>query len=115
MYNQNISSVFLSLEVPEYDLYKLLKPFFIRIDDSKLKSGNHKYLSLNELEQIKLLQFDSGKLEVKCASGLNINEVIGMIKRFAKLDTEVAFIDFLQRIRTDIKNRINELKVISQL
>lgn len=79
LYNQNRSSAFLSLEVPEYDLYKLLKSSFMGIEDSKLKAGDHKYLSLDELEQIKLLQFDSEKLEVECASGLNINEVIGMI------------------------------------
>ncbi len=115
LYQQDVKTAFLSLEVPEYDLFKLLKSAFTEIDDQRLRAGAYKYFNSDELKKLKETNFDSEKLLIECNAGLNIGEVIGRLRRFAKMGVEVVFIDFLQRIKTDIKNRVNELESMTQL
>ncbi|MBI1931582.1 MAG: hypothetical protein HYS24_03520 [Ignavibacteriales bacterium] len=115
LYSQNVPTAFLSLEIPKYDLYKLLKSSFIGIDDTKLRAGGQKYLTKEELNQIELLQFDDKKIMIECTSGLCIGEVLARIRKYAKLGAKIVFIDFLQRINVDIKNKVNELEAIAQL
>ncbi len=115
LYNQNVNVAYLSLEVPENDIIKLLNVAFLNIPEEKLRSGGKKYLSTKELKNIEDFQIDTQKLIIECSSGLRIGEILNRIRMFVRLGAKVIFIDFLQRIHTDISNKVNELEAISQL
>lgn len=114
LYYQNIPTALLSLEVPEYSAYQLLKATFIGIDDQKLRAGNLKFLSQDEVSKLRSVQFDDSLMMVECNSGLNLAHILQRIRKYSKLGAKVIFIDFFQRIIHDIKNKVNELEEIAQ-
>jgi len=114
LYQRKISTAFLSLEVPDYDFYKVLKASFLEVDDTALRSGSLKYLDRDKQNMLKELKFDSNLLKIECNNFLGINEVIRRIKRYAKLGARIIFVDYIQRINYDIKNSANELEYISK-
>lgn len=111
---QNIPTAFLSLEVPEYEVYKMLKASFIGMDDSQLRSGNLNYLSKDDIEKLKNVNFNSDELMIECNNGLNLSDILKRIRKYSQLGAKVIFIDFFQRITHDIKNKVNELEEIAQ-
>lgn len=111
---QKIPAAFLSLEVPEYEVYKMLKASFIGMEDSQLRAGNLLYLSKDDLQKLKDIQFNKEELMIECNNGLNLADVLKRIRKYAQLGAKVVFIDFFQRITHDIKNKVNELEEIAQ-
>jgi replicative DNA helicase len=102
------------LEVPQYDFYKLFKASYLGIEDTILRSGSLKYLDYNTQKKLMEIKFDPSLLMIECNNSLMIGEILGRIKRYSKLGAKVVFIDFMQRIRYDIKNSVNELENISK-
>ncbi len=111
---QKVPTAFLSLEVPEYEVYKMLKASFIGLDDSQLRSGNLNYLSKGDVEKLKDINFNQDELMIECNNGLNLSDILKRIRKYAQLGAKVIFIDFFQRITHDIKNKVNELEEIAQ-
>jgi len=111
---QKVPIAFLSLEVPEYEVYKMLKASFIGLDDSQLRSGNLNYLSKGDVEKLKDINFNQDELMIECNNGLNLSDILKRIRKYAQLGAKVIFIDFFQRITHDIKNKVNELEEIAQ-
>jgi len=114
LYYQNIPTALLSLEVPEYSAYQLLKATFIGIDDQRLRAGSLKFLNQDEVSKLRSVQFDDSLMMVECNSGLNLADILQRIRKYSKLGAKVIFIDFFQRIIHDIKNKVNELEEIAQ-
>jgi len=111
---QGIPTAFLSLEVPEYEVYKMLKASFIGMDDSQLRSGTLNYLSKDDVEKLKGVAFNPDDLMIECNNGLNLSDILKRIRKYSQLGSKVIFIDFFQRITHDIKNKVNELEEIAQ-
>ncbi|RJP68406.1 MAG: hypothetical protein C4539_08950 [Ignavibacteriales bacterium] len=114
LYKQKIPTAFLSLEVPEYEVYRILKASFLGIEDNMLRSGALKYLSGELQHELKTVKFDPNLLMIECSNSLGLGEVIGRMKRFAKLGAKIVCLDYLQRIRFNINNSANEIENISK-
>lgn len=112
--NQNVPVAFLSLEVPEYEVYKMLKASGVGIEDSQLRAGNLVYLSKEKIRELENISFNSDRLMIECNSGLNLSDILKRVRKYAQLGAKVIFIDFFQRIVHDIKNKTNELEEIAQ-
>lgn len=111
LYLQKVPTAFLSLEMPEYEVNKLLKSALTGIDDIKLRSGG--FISNQELENIKQTKIDKSILGVEVKSGLDRNQVISRIRRYAKMGFKVVCLDYIQRIKHEIKNEAQELEKIA--
>lgn len=111
---QNVPTAFLSLEVPEYEVYKMLKASSVGIEDTQLRSGNLNYLSKDDIEKLNRVSFNSDELMIECNNGLNLSDILKRIRKYSQLGAKVIFIDFFQRITHDIKNKVNELEEIAQ-
>lgn len=112
--NQCVPLAFLSLEVPEYEVYKMLKASGAGIEDSQLRAGNLTYLSKEKIKELESISFDPDRLMIECNSGLNLSDILKRVRKFAQLGAKVIFIDFFQRIVHDIRNKTNELEEIAQ-
>jgi replicative DNA helicase len=108
---QKTKTVFLSLEMPAYEIVKLIHSAFSGIDDLKLRSKS--WLSKEERLILETTIIPKEYFEVECSVGLKIEAVLGRIKRYAKQGFKVIFIDFLQRIAHDRKNEASALEDIA--
>lgn len=107
---QKVTTAFLSLEVPEYEVYKMLKASSIGMEDTQLRAGNLTYISKKDIEKLKDIIFSTDELMIECNSGLNLSDILKRIRKYTQLGAKVIFIDFFQRITHDIKNKVNELE-----
>lgn len=107
---QRVPSAFLSLEMPAYEVTKLLTASFLNVEDSKLDG---KYLNNEDKARFDLFTIDKSLLGLECKSCLKINQVISRIKLYAKLGYKVVFIDYLQRMDHDRRRQALELEEIS--
>ncbi len=111
LHNAEIQTAFLSMEMPGYEITKLLHASFMGMNDLRLRGGSsltteEKYLFENTV--INEILFG-----IECKSGLNLPQVLKRIKRYAKMGYKVIFIDYLQRIKHNRNNSANELEEIS--
>ncbi len=113
LYNGDVPIAFFSLEVPAYDLYKMLKASFMGIEDTKLRSGTYRYLTKTEKELLVNITFENSRLQIECGGSISIGQILAKIRTCASLGAKVIIIDYLQRINLDIKNKVNELESIS--
>ena len=111
LYKQGVPSVFLSLEVPAYEITKLLHAAFIGINDVRLRSSS--FLNREELYEFDQVNIEQELMAVECKSGLDVNQVVARIRRYAKLGYKVVMIDYLQRIKHDRNRQAQELESIS--
>lgn len=110
---QGIHSVFLSLEMPAYEITKLSLSRHAMIDEFKLRSG----ALISREEKTK---YENAKrtinwdlMQTECASGVNVNQVIMKLRRYSKQYPNcVVFIDYLQRISYNIHKEAQELQMI---
>ena len=109
LYNGDVPIAFFSLEVPAYDLYKMLKASFMGIEDTKLRSGTYRYLTKTEKELLVNITFENSRLQIECGGSISIGQILAKIRTCASLGAKVIIIDYLQRIKLDIKNKVNEL------
>lgn len=114
LYHNNIPTVFLSLEMPEYEVVKLLISRYAGIPETHLRNSS----IISKDERIKFQQakadIDWNLLNVECANRLNINQIVGRIRKYKKMFGNcVIFIDYLQRITHDRNRQAQELEMIS--
>lgn len=106
---QQVPTAFLSLEMPAYEVTKLLSASMLKIDDCKLDG---KFISNEEKLRFKHLQIEKQYFGLECKSFLKIAQVISRIRLYAKLGYKVVFIDYLQRLDHDRKRQAQELEEI---
>jgi replicative DNA helicase len=111
LYEQNIKSAFISMEMPERDVIKLLHASMLGVNDLKFRAGSY----LNKEEKI---IFDNNKIDesllgIECKGGLKIAQITDRIRRLAKMGFEVIGIDYIQRIKMETAKRADELEDIS--
>lgn len=114
LHKNKIPSVFLSLEMPEYEVVKLLISRYSSIPDINLRSsGMMSSEDKSNFAKAKL-EMDWNLLNVECISRLNINQVVGRIRKYKKMfGNPVIFIDYLQRITHDRNKQAQELETIA--
>ncbi|MBU2061725.1 MAG: hypothetical protein KKH44_07760 [Bacteroidetes bacterium] len=116
LYYQNIPSIFLSLEMPAYEIAKLTYSTFCGIEDINFRSQN--FLSRSEKETYERFKktLDFNLIPTECMASISIEQVMGRVKRYSKLYPKgVVFIDYLQRIEHDEHRQAQELEKISKL
>lgn len=107
---QNVSTAFLSLEMPAYEVTKLTMASMLNIEDYKLDGP---YLTDEEKSKFANLTLNDKPLAVECKSSLKLTHVLSRIRLYSKLGYKVVFIDYLQRIDHDRKRQAQELEEIS--
>lgn len=108
LHDANIPSAFLSMEMPAYEITKLLHASFTGMNDLRFRSGS--FMSKDERYQFENNQINEMMFGIECKSGLNISQVTSRIKRYSKMGYKVIFIDYLQRILHDKNNLVNDLE-----
>ncbi|HUX60882.1 MAG TPA: DnaB-like helicase C-terminal domain-containing protein, partial [Ignavibacteriaceae bacterium] len=108
IHEQNEKIAFLSLEMPPYEITKLLYSSFTGFNDLRFRSSS--FLSHDERYTFENTHLNQELLGIECKSALSIEEVISRIKRLAKMGFTVIAIDYLQRIKSKNENRASELE-----
>lgn len=111
LHDQKIPTVFLSLEMPAYEVTKLLISSATLIEDVRFRSGS--YLSSEQKYAFDNTVFDEDVLKLECKSGLNLQNILSRVRRYAKLGYKVIAIDYIQRIQHNRHNQAQELEDIS--
>jgi len=111
LHNQGVPSAFISLEMPPYEINKLLRASFANIDDLRLRSSS--YLKSEEKELLESVDIDESLLGIECKSGLRIEQILGRLRRYSRLGFKVVFIDYIQRIDHDRNRQAQQLEDIS--
>jgi len=111
LYKQDIPIAFLSLEMPAYELTKVLYAAFLEMNDLRLRSSS--ILKNDERQKFESLKLNQSLLGIECKPGLKIESVLSRIRRYAKLGYKVIFIDYVQRIAHNKNNQAQELEDIS--
>jgi replicative DNA helicase len=111
LHEQNIPTAFLSLEMPSYEVNKLLRACFCGIDDVRLRSSS--YLSKEELKSLSSVKIDNTVLRVECRAGLELKQILSRIRKYTKMGFKVIIIDYIQRIDHDRNKQAQELENIS--
>lgn len=114
LYHNNVPSFFLSLEMPEYEVVKLLISRFSGVPEPKLRNG----ALISNDEKVK---FEYAKkninwdlLNIECIGNLSLNQTMNRVRRYSRMQKEsVLFIDYLQRIQHDRSRQAQELEKIS--
>ena len=108
LHEQNKKMAFLSLEMPAYEITKLLYSSFTGYNDLRFRSAS--FLSREEKYMFDNTIINQDLLGIECKSALSIEQVISRIKRLSKMNFKIIAIDYLQRIKTGNNNRANELE-----
>jgi replicative DNA helicase len=111
LHEQGIPAAFLSMEMPAYEVVKLLHSAFMGINDLQFRSGS--FLSQQQRDIFESLTIDEKLISIECRSGLNIAQTLSRLRKYAKLGYKVVFIDYLQRIASKGGNRADELESYS--
>lgn len=104
---QGVKNTFLSLEMPEYEIVKLIHAHFTEINDVKLRSKT--FMTNEERHRLRTTVIPTQYFSIECAPGVDINGTVNRVKRYASLGAKVVFIDYLQRIKHNPANQANEL------
>lgn len=114
LYHNNIPSFFLSLEMPEYEVVKLLISRFSGVPEPKLRNGA--LISNDEKAKFEYAKKHMSweLLNVECVSNISLGGVMSRIRRYSHIYKEnVIFIDYLQRINHDRNKQAQELEKIA--
>jgi replicative DNA helicase len=114
LYRQQVPSVFLSLEMPEYEVTKLAYSRYAQIPDIHFKSNG--FMSNEENARFEQAQkeIDWNLFPTECISGLSIHQVLQRIRIYARIyKNPIIFIDYLQRIKHNRDRQAQELEEIS--
>lgn len=111
LHNSKIPNVFLSLEMPGYEVTKLLHSSFTGINDLRFRSSSK--LKHEELSAFQSVSIDEKIFGLECKSGLKLDQVLARIRRFARMGFKVILIDYLQRIQHDRNRQAQELEDIA--
>ena len=111
LHDAEVPTVFLSLEMPAYEVTKLLYASITGFNDMKFRAGS--YMKPEEKHQYDKAQIDEKILGVECRSGLTLEQILSRIRRYAKMGFKVIAIDYIQRIVHDRNRQAQELEDIS--
>lgn len=111
LHQQKIQTAFISLEMPGYEITKLLHSAFTDICDIKFRAAS--LISSEEKFEFKNVKIDPAILGIECKSGLGIEKIISRIRRYAKMGFKVIAIDYIQRISHNRNKQAQELEDIS--
>lgn len=116
LYKQDVPSIFLSLEVPPYEVTKLTYSCFCEIYDTKFRNKGGMTTGERLAYEEWKAKLDFNMIPTECVSSLTVEQVLGRIRRYAKMYPKgVILIDYLQRIKHDINKQAQELEKISNL
>lgn len=114
LYQQKIPSVFLSLEMPGYEVTKLVYSRFTSIPDTFFRSIGFMGNAEKEKYSLAKKEIDWSLLPTECASSLNINQVLQRLRIYQRIyKNPIVFIDYLQRIKHNRDRQAQELEEIS--
>jgi replicative DNA helicase len=108
---QNIPNVFLSMEMPAYEVTKLLHASYLGFNDIRFRSSS--FMNQEDMIQFKSIKIDEKLFGLECKSGLKLDQVLSRVRRYAKMGFNVVMIDYLQRISHDRNKQAQELEDIS--
>lgn len=111
LHSQGVPTVFLSLEMPAYEVTKLLYSSMTGFNDLKFRAGS--YLKQEERQEFERLNINEEILGLECRSGLNLEQILSRIRRYSKMGFKVICIDYIQRINHDRNKQAQELENIS--
>lgn len=111
LHEKNVKSVFLSMEMPGYEVTKLLHASFTGLNDLRFRSSSK--LKHEELLMFKSVEINSNNFSLECRSGLKLEQILSRVRRYAKMGHKVIMIDYLQRISHDRNRQAQELEDIS--
>ncbi len=111
LHDQEIRTVFLSLEMPDYEVTKLLYASVLGLNDLRFRSGSH--LSREEKYLFETAKIDEEILSIECRAGLKLDKIISRIRRYAKMGFKIIAIDYVQRIVHNRLKQAQELEDIS--
>lgn len=114
LYKQKVPSVFLSLEMPGYEVTKLVYSRWTQIIDTHFRSVG--FMSNAEKEKYFLIkkEIDWNLLPTECVSSLNINQILSRLRIYQRIyKNPIIFIDYLQRIKHNRDKQAQELEDIS--
>jgi len=111
LYEQDIQVAFLSLEMPAYEVTKLLCSSITGLNDLRFRSASR--LKPEEKYEFDNIVFNSELLGVECRAGLDLEKILSRIRRLSKMGFKVICVDYIQRIAHDRKRQAQELEDIS--
>lgn len=111
LHKQQVPTVFLSMEMPGYEVTKLLHSSFTGINDLRFRSSSR--LKSEELSAFQSVEINERIFGLECKSGLKLDQVLSRIRRYAKMGFKVIMIDYLQRISHDRNKQAQELEDIA--
>lgn len=111
LHNQKIPTAFLSMEMPAYEVTKLLHSSYTGINDLRFRSASK--IRIDEMEKFRAVEIDEKIFGLECKAGLKLDQILSRIRRFSKMGFKVILIDYLQRISHDRNRQAQELEDIS--
>lgn len=108
---QEIPTVFVSMEMPAYEVTKLIHASFTGFNDLRFRSSSK--IKSEELEQFRNVKIDEKIFGLECKAGLKLEQILSRIRRYSKMGFKVIMIDYLQRISHDRNRQAQELEDIS--
>lgn len=111
LHNQKVRTIFLSMEMPGYEVTKLLHASFTGLNDLRFRSSS--ILKAEEYQMFKEVEIDETVFALECKSGLKLDQVLSRIRRFSRMGFKVILIDYIQRIAHDRNKQAQELEDIS--
>ncbi len=116
LYKQNIVTPFLSLEMPGYEITKQTISRFAEIPEPYLRAKSFMNQEQREKYETVKKEINWALLPTEVANSLDVYQIIGRIRRYAKLyPGSIVFIDYLQRVKHDRNKQSFELENISNL
>lgn len=111
LHSQEVPTVFLSLEMPAYEVTKLLYSSMTGFNDLKFRAGS--YLKQEERQEFERININEEILGLECRAGLSLEQILSRVRRYSKMGFRVIAIDYIQRINHDRNKQAQELENIS--
>lgn len=108
---QKVQNSFLSLEMPAYEVVKLLHSSMTGINDIRFRKAST--LKREEIQEFRDVEINEKIFGLECKSGLTLEKILSRIRRFSKMGVKVIFIDYIQRISHDRNRQAQELENIA--
>ena len=109
--DKEVQTAFLSMEMPAYEVTKLLHASYTGLNDMRFRSASK--LKGEELQAFRDVEINQKLFGLECKSGLKLEQILSRIRRYAKMGFKVIMIDYLQRISHDRNKQAQELEDIS--
>lgn len=111
LHQQKVPNVFLSMEMPAYEVTKLIHASFMGFNDIRFRSSS--FMKAEDMVKFKSIEIDEKIFGLECKAGLKLDQILSRIRRYAKMGFKVISIDYLQRIPHDRNRQAQELEDIA--